>query len=95
MKRIENGVEQDNSFVTLTLTSPSGGHDVAARVIVNGHPLPVLVEIKKDSQRTAVLAFPASFLKSETGNHNVIELHSQDEVPFIVLHVICQFRQNS
>jgi hypothetical protein len=95
LTRSVSGTEQDNAYITLSLTSPSGGQDVAVRVIVNNHPLPVLVEVKEDSQRTAAVAFPASFLSGETGNHNVIELHSQGEAPFIVLHVICHFRQNS
>jgi hypothetical protein len=89
------GAEQHNAYVTLTLSSPTGGQDVAIRVIVNNHPLPQLVEVKENSQRTAVAAFPASFLNAQTGNHNVIELHSQGEAPFIVFHIICHFRQNS
>jgi hypothetical protein len=87
-----NGVEQDNAYTTLTLTSPTGGQNVAIRVIVNDHPLPQLVEVKVNSQRTAVVAFPASLLKVTGGN--AIELHSQGEIGFIVLHVICHFRQN-
>jgi hypothetical protein len=95
LTRTVNGVEveQHNAYITLTLTSPTGGQDVAVRVIVNAHPLPEFVEVKENSQRTAVLAFPASFLRD--GSDNVIELHSQGEHPFIVLHVICHFRQNS
>jgi hypothetical protein len=95
LTRNANGVEQDNAYTTVTLTSPQGGQDVAVRIIVNDHPLPVLVEVKANSQRTGVIAFPASFLNGATGNHNSIELHSQGERPFIVLHVICHFRQNS
>jgi hypothetical protein len=93
LTRTVSGVEQHNAYITLTLTSPTGGQDVAVRVIVNDHPLPELVEVKEDSQRTAAVAFPASFLRDGSGN--VIELHSQGERPFIVLHVICHFRQNS
>jgi hypothetical protein len=91
--RMVSGVEHDNAYATLTLTSPSGGQNVAVRVIVNDHPLPELVEVKEDSQRTAVVAFPASFL--EDGSRNVIELHSRGEISFIVLHALCHFRQNS
>jgi len=91
--RTVSGVEQHNAYITLTLTSPSGGQDVAVRVIVNAHPLPVLVAVRQDSQRTAAMAFPASILQD--GSNNVIELHSQGERPFIVLDVICHFRQNS
>ncbi|WP_125810182.1 hypothetical protein [Actinoplanes sp. ATCC 53533] len=94
LTRAVNGVEQHNAFVALTLTSAAGGQDVAVRVIVNDHPLSRLVEVKKDSQRTAIVAFVGSFL-NESGNHNVIELHSRGERPFIVLHAICHFRQNS
>jgi hypothetical protein len=93
LTRHVSGVEQDNAYVTLTLTSPAGGQRVAVRVIVNDHPLPELVEVKEDSQRTAVVAFPASFLRD--GNPNLIELHSQGEISFIVLHVLCHFRQNA
>lgn len=89
------GVEQDNAFITVTLTSPQGGQDVAVRVIVNDHPLPVFIEVKANSQRTSVIAFAASFLNGATGHNNRIELHSRGERPFIVLHVICHFRQNS
>jgi hypothetical protein len=95
LERHANGLEQDNAYITVTLTSPQGGQDVAVRVIVNDNPLPVLVEVKANSQRTSVTAFPASFLDNTTGNHNSIELHSQGERPFIVLDVICHFRQNS
>lgn len=95
LTRSTGGVEQHNAYVTLTLTSPKGGQDVAVRIIVNDHPLPHFVEVKSDSQRTAVAAFPASFLNPASGNHNVIRLHSQGEKAFIVLHVICHFRQNS
>jgi hypothetical protein len=94
LTRTVSGVEQHNAYITLTLTPrPGGVPAVAVRVIVNGHPLPELVEVKEDSQRTAVVSFPASFLRD--GSDNVIELHSQGEHPFIVLDVICHFRQNS
>jgi hypothetical protein len=93
LTRTVNGVEQPNAFITLTLTSPAGGQDVEVRVIINSHPLPQFVEVKENSQRTAVVAFPGSFLRD--GSDNVIELHSKGEIPFIVLHVICRFRQNS
>ena len=95
LTRSVNGVEQDNAYITLTLTSPAGGQDVAVRVIVNQHPLPQFVTVKEDSQRTAAVAFPGSLLRDGNGNNNVIELHSDREVPFIVLHVICHFRQSS
>jgi hypothetical protein len=91
--RTVSGTEQHNAYVTLAINSPAGGQDVAVRVIVNDHPLPQFILAKKDSQRTAVAAFPGSFLKD--ANNNVIELHSSGEIPFIVLHVICHFRQNS
>lgn len=67
--------------------------DVYVRVIVNGHPLPQLLAVMEASQRTAVVAFPASYLRADSTN--VIELHSQDEAAFIVIHVICHFRQES
>ena len=95
LTRSIGGEEQHNAYVTLTATSPKGGQDVAVRIIVNDHPLPQFVEVKSDSQRTAVAAFPASFLNPATGTHNIIGLHSQGEKAFIVLHVICHFRQNS
>jgi hypothetical protein len=95
LTRSANGAERDNAYITVTLASSQGGQDVAVRVIVNDHPLPVFVEVKANSQRTGVIAFPASFLNGATGNHNRIELHSQGERPFSVLHVVCHFRQNS
>jgi hypothetical protein len=91
--RTVNGVEQDNAYVTLTLTSTEGGQGVSVRVIVNNNPLRFLVEVKANYQRTAVTAFPASFLRD--GNDNVLELHSSGEIDFIVLDTICHFRQNS
>ena len=93
LTRTVSGVEQHNAYITLTLTSPTDGQDVAVRVIVNDHPLPEFVVVKENSQRTAIVAFLASFLRD--GGDNVIELHSQGEHPFIVLHVICHFRQDS
>jgi hypothetical protein len=77
----------------LPWTRLPGGTDVNVRVIVNGHPLPQLLAVMEASQRTAVAAFPASYLRADSSN--VIELHSQDEAAFIVLHVICHFRQAS
>jgi hypothetical protein len=91
--RKANGVEQDNAYLVLTMTSPQGGQDVAVRIIVNAHPLSSLMEIKVDSQRTAMAAFPASFLRD--GNDNTLELHSRGEKSFILLHAVCQFRQDS
>jgi hypothetical protein len=87
------GVEQFNAYVVLALDSPAGGTDVHVRVIVNDHPLPQLVTVTEASQRTAVVAFPASHLRAD--NSNAIELHSQGEAGFIVLHAICHFRQES
>jgi hypothetical protein len=81
-----HGAEQFNAYAALALDSPTGGTDVYVRVIVNGHPLPQLVAVMEASQRTAVVAFPASYLHPDS---------SRDEAAFIVLHVICHFRQES
>ena len=88
-----DGVEQDNAYITLTLSAPAGGPDIAVRIIVNDNPLPLLVEVKANSQRTAVAAFPASHLKDQ--DPNVLELHSRNEVGFFIFDTICHFRQNS
>jgi hypothetical protein len=88
-----DGKERDNAYVTLTLISPPGGTTSEVRIIVNDHPLPVLVVVPANSQRTAVAAFPASFLHD--GNDNELKLHSRGEVPFGILDTICHFRQNS
>jgi hypothetical protein len=91
--RTVNGTEQHNAYITLTVSSPTGARPAAIRVIVNDHPLPQLVEVKENSQRTAAVAFPASLLRPDTNNR--IELHSQGETAFVVFHVICHFRQES
>ena len=93
IRKDDQGVEQFNAYADFALDSPAGGTDVYVRVIVNGHPLPQLLAVMEASQRTAVAAFPASYLRADSSN--VIELHSQDEAAFIVLHVICHFRQAS
>jgi hypothetical protein len=87
------GVEQDNAYITLTLSAPAGGPDIKVRIIVNDNPLPLLVEVKSNSQRTAVAAFPASYLNEE--DPNVLKLHSRNEVGFFIFDTICHFRQNS
>ncbi|MDQ1742473.1 MAG: hypothetical protein QOE23_812 [Pseudonocardiales bacterium] len=93
--RLPGGEDQYNAYLTLVLTTPSGGADVEVRPIVNGHTFQSLIAVKANSRRTEVAAFPASFLSAATGNHNVIELHSVGEKYFNVMHVICHFRQNS
>ncbi|MGW4063855.1 hypothetical protein ACWEGE_36600 [Amycolatopsis sp. NPDC004747] len=89
-----NGVERNDACITLTFSvhkdAPHGFS--AIRIIVNDHPLPQLVQGKADSYNTIASAFPASYLKS--GGGNVVELHAQNENPFIVRHVIVQFRKN-
>jgi hypothetical protein len=87
------GKEPDNAYVTLALTSPEGGQDVTVRIIVNNHPLPVMVFVPKASQRAWLAAFPASFLKD--GGNNFVTMHSVGERVFFVLYVICHFRQDS
>lgn len=92
--RTVGGVEQHNAYITLTLTSPTGGQDVFVRAIVNNNPLkPELIPVKESTQHTAVVGFPASYLRADESN--VIELHSVDEIGFIVDHIICHFRQES
>ncbi|MGW3992276.1 hypothetical protein ACWEF6_02195 [Amycolatopsis sp. NPDC004772] len=90
-----DGVERNNACITLTFSvhkdAPHGFS--AIRIIVNDHPLPQLVQGKADSYNTIASAFPASHLKS--GGGNVVELHAQNENPFVVRHVIVQFRQNT
>jgi hypothetical protein len=96
LTRSQGGTEFRNAYIGVTLTSPQGGSgDIAVRVIVNDHPLPQLIEVKGNSQRTALISFPASFLNPQTGDHNIVGLHSQGERPFIVLDAVCHFRQNS
>jgi hypothetical protein len=85
--------EIDNAYVSLALTSPDGGQDVTIRIIVNDHPLSVMVFVPKASQREWISTFPASFLKDGSGN--IIGLHSVGEKPFIVINAICHFRQDS
>jgi hypothetical protein len=93
IRKDNQGVEQFNAYAALALDSPTGGTDVYVRVIVNGHPLPQPLAVMEASQRTAIVAFLASYLRADSSN--VIELHSRDEAAFIVLHVICHFRQES
>jgi len=93
IRKDNQGCEQFNAYAALALDSPAGGTDVYVRVIINAHPLPQLVAVMENSQRTAIVAFPASFLRADSSN--VIELHSRDEAAFIVLHAICHFRQES
>jgi hypothetical protein len=93
IRKLEN-VEQDNAYVTVTLTASTGGPDfVAVRVIINDHPLPVMVGMEEGSQHTRTFAFIGSFLKN--GNGNVLALHSEHERTFQILHAICHFRQES
>ena len=40
------GAEPDNSYVAVSLTSPTGNPDLAVSVEVNGQPLPVPIEVK-------------------------------------------------
>lgn len=92
-KRLEvNNNEIDNAFVSLVLTSPEGGQNLRIRVIVNDNPLPVLMLVPREDQRTIVVAFPASLLHE---HNNILELASVDQRAFIVLHAICHFRQDS
>lgn len=78
----------------MSLTSPTGNPDLAVSVDVNGQSLPVPIEVTDSSQRSAVVAFPASLLSGATGEHNVINL-SQGRRSFVVLDGICYLRQNS
>jgi hypothetical protein len=89
------GVERHNAYVTLTFRVPANtpnGH-ILIRIIVNDHPLPELVFAVEDSMNTTMAAFPASFLIG--GGNNVVELHSQGESGFEVVHAVIHFRQNT
>jgi hypothetical protein len=88
-----DGKERHNAYVTLTMGSSDGGPEVNVRVKVNNHSLPLLEPIGKDGRQTVMLTFPASYLKSGTGN--VVELSSQHEVDFSVFYALCHFRQDS
>jgi len=79
------GAEPDNSYVAVSLTSPTGNPDLAVSVEVNGQPLPVPIEVKSNSQCSAEVAFPASLPSSATGERNVIRLESQGRRFFAVL----------
>jgi hypothetical protein len=90
-----DGKERHNAYIALTFRVPAntpGGH-MQIRIIVNDHPLPQLIFGKEDTMNTAMAAFPASFLKG--GGGNVVELHSQGEHGFSVVHAVVHFRQNS
>jgi hypothetical protein len=90
-----DGKELHNAYITLTLRIPGGqpGGHLLIRIIVNDNPLPELVDGIADTMPTVMAAFPASFLKS--GGGNIVELHSQGEAGFSVVHAVVHFRQNS
>jgi hypothetical protein len=89
----KNGVELKNAYVMLNLLVPPGSPDANIRIIVNDNPLPQLVLVGSDSQRSAFATFPASFLNDGGGNH--IELHAQGEHRFGVQDAVVHFRQNA
>ena len=64
-----DGNEVDNAYVTVVLTSPLGGSDLEVRVVINDTPLPVLMLVPRQDQRTIVVAFRASLLKPRCTDH--------------------------
>lgn len=90
-----DGTERHNAYITLTFRAPSNlpeGH-ILIRIIVNGNPLTELVFAVEDTMNTTMAAFPASHLIG--GGNNIVELHSQGEIGFEVVHAVVHFRQNT
>ena len=91
--RTEGGVEVRNAYIALSLGVAHGSPDANIRIRVNTHQLPQNVPVRSDSQRAAIVSFPASFLFDGGGNH--VELRDQQGHRFFVFDAIVHFRQNS
>jgi hypothetical protein len=89
------GTERHNAYITMTFRVASGtpGAHINIRIIVNAHPLPELVFGVANTMNTTMAAFPGSFLRD--GTDNVVELHSQGELAFILTHAVVHFKQDS